>query len=261
MDRNAKTGQTRASFEEEALPYAEAVYRFALRLTGSHERAEDLVQETFLRGFAACDQYTPGTRCKSWLFTIARNLHLRRADRSRRHDEIVAENASGGSSSEAINPLWATISADDPEGEFFGSLVDETVLEARLCGRDGLHPATRARRTVTGEEKTGVMSFTDRIKGLFGGSPGNGHAHGMPEMISCEEALAALYEYLDGELVGVSHDRVKAHFDVCAKCFPKLRVEEAFRQAVRKATRGEETPPDLRDRLKDVLAKAREKEG
>jgi anti-sigma factor (TIGR02949 family) len=112
---------------------------------------------------------------------------------------------------------------------------------------------------VTDEEKTGAMSLTDRIKGLFRGSSGNGHAHGMPEMISCEEALAALYEYLDGELVGASHDRVKAHFDVCGRCFPTLRVEEAFRQAVRKAARGEDTPPDLRERLRDVLAKAREK--
>jgi RNA polymerase sigma-70 factor (ECF subfamily) len=130
MDRSADTDQMRASFEDEALPYAEAVYRFAVRLTGSHERAEDLVQETFLRGLAAWDQYTPGTRCKSWLFTIARNLHLRHADRGRRYDEIMAKNKPGDSGSDAVNPLWATISSDDPEGEFFGALVDESVLQA-----------------------------------------------------------------------------------------------------------------------------------
>jgi mycothiol system anti-sigma-R factor len=100
------------------------------------------------------------------------------------------------------------------------------------------------------------MTFADRLKGLFG-RPGNGHGTTMPEMIPCEEALAALYEYLDGELVGVSHDRVKAHFDVCALCYPKLRVEESFRLAVRKATRGEQTPPALRDKLREAIERAK----
>ena len=54
------------SFQSEALPHLDAVYRFALRLSGSAADAEDLVQETFLRAFRAWDQYTPGTRAKSW---------------------------------------------------------------------------------------------------------------------------------------------------------------------------------------------------
>ena len=102
------------------------------------------------------------------------------------------------------------------------------------------------------------MSFKDRLMGLFGRSHGDARAAGMGGMISCEEALQALYEYLDGELAGASHDRVKAHFDVCAKCYPKLRVEESFRLAVRRAARGEETPPALRGKLRDALVRARE---
>ena len=83
----------RASFEREALPHMDAVYRFALRLTGSPDQAQDLVQDTFLRAFRSWDQYTPGTQCKSWLFTICRNLYLRQRERGQRHDEIVEENA------------------------------------------------------------------------------------------------------------------------------------------------------------------------
>jgi len=120
-----------ADFQAEALPHLDAVYRFALRLTGSPERAEDLVQETFLRAFRSWDQYTPGTQCKSWLFTICRNLFLRERERGRRHDELVSENAlAEGPGGPLANPVWLSLKDTDPEGEFFDSIVDEEVLRA-----------------------------------------------------------------------------------------------------------------------------------
>ena len=118
-----------ADFHEEALPHMDAVFRFALRLSGAEDRAEDLVQETFLRAFRSWDQYTPGTQCKSWLFTICRNVFLRHAERSQRHDEIVAENVDRSAPAfEVVNPLWAKAVEADPEGDFFKSIVDEEVL-------------------------------------------------------------------------------------------------------------------------------------
>ena len=50
-----------ASFEEEALPHLDAVYHFALRLSGALDQAEDLVQEAFLRAYKSWGQYTRGT--------------------------------------------------------------------------------------------------------------------------------------------------------------------------------------------------------
>ncbi len=120
-----------ASFQEEALPYLDAVYRFALRLAGTPDHAEDLVQDTFLRAFKSWHQFQPGTNCKSWLFTICRNTFLRGQERSQRHDEIVArETAHNPQGVEARNPLWASVGQEDPQGEFFGKLVDESVLRA-----------------------------------------------------------------------------------------------------------------------------------
>jgi len=116
-------------FQEEALPHMDAVFRFALRLSGAQDRAEDLVQETFLRAIRSWDQYTPGTQCKSWLFTICRNVFLRNAERSQRHDEIVSENVDRSAPAfEAVKPLWAKAVEADPEGDFFKSIVDEEVL-------------------------------------------------------------------------------------------------------------------------------------
>ena len=66
----------RSGFEEEALVHAEHLYRIALRLTGSRQAAEDLVQETYLRAFRAWRSYRPGTNLAAWLATIMRNANL-----------------------------------------------------------------------------------------------------------------------------------------------------------------------------------------
>jgi RNA polymerase sigma-70 factor (ECF subfamily) len=121
----------RASFEAEALPHLDAVYRFALRLTGAPDPAQDLAQDTFLRAYRAWDQYTPGTNCKSWLFTICRNLFVRQWERGQRHEEIVAENViHDASGAEPVGPVWSSVETVDPEGEFFGSFVDEEILRS-----------------------------------------------------------------------------------------------------------------------------------
>ncbi len=119
------------TFEAEALPHLDAVYRFALRLSGSPMDAEDLVQETFLRAYRAWEQYTPGTHAKSWLFTICRNVFLRQRERVVRHDEIVRQAArthESGDTAEAT--LFAGTADVDPEGEFFREIVDDSILAA-----------------------------------------------------------------------------------------------------------------------------------
>jgi len=102
------------------------------------------------------------------------------------------------------------------------------------------------------------MSFFSRLKQIFGGggAPENGAGHA--EMISCEEALSVIYEFLDGELDEVPRQRVREHFDVCQRCYPQLRLEESFRAAVQNATQGEAAPPELKARLLDLIAEASE---
>ena len=119
------------TFREEALPQMDAVYRFALRLAGNPPAAEDLVQETYLRAWRSWEQYTPGTNCKSWLFTICRNVFLRQEERGKRHDEILTEQAPDDPESlSRENPVFAASRDEDPEGDFFESIVDDEVLAA-----------------------------------------------------------------------------------------------------------------------------------
>jgi RNA polymerase sigma-70 factor, ECF subfamily len=54
--------------------YLPRVFRFALRLTGSRQEAEELAQETFLRAWRRRSQLRDPNATAPWLFTIAKNL-------------------------------------------------------------------------------------------------------------------------------------------------------------------------------------------
>jgi RNA polymerase sigma-70 factor (ECF subfamily) len=68
------TRQTaRREFEAAALPHLRDVYAAALRLTRNPDDAKDLVQETYLRAYAAWSQFTAGSNCRAWLLRILTN--------------------------------------------------------------------------------------------------------------------------------------------------------------------------------------------
>jgi RNA polymerase sigma-70 factor, ECF subfamily len=55
--------------------HADAVYRYALRLTRSRHEAEDLAQETLLKGWRHRRRLRDPRAGRVWLLTIATNLH------------------------------------------------------------------------------------------------------------------------------------------------------------------------------------------
>ncbi len=73
-----------ARFQEEALPFLDQLYSAALRTTRNPADAEDLVQETFTKAFAAFHQYKPGTNLKAWLYRILTNTYINNYRRKQR---------------------------------------------------------------------------------------------------------------------------------------------------------------------------------
>jgi RNA polymerase sigma-70 factor (ECF subfamily) len=121
----------RADFEAEALPLLDAVYRFSLRLAqGEAADAEDLTQETFLRAYRAWNTYRPGTSCRSWLFTICRNVFLRRRERSAARPETPESRLEIDLPSVAATDVFGNTGGGNPERDFFDSFVDAEVLRA-----------------------------------------------------------------------------------------------------------------------------------
>jgi RNA polymerase sigma-70 factor (ECF subfamily) len=65
-----------ARFERDAMPFLDQLYGAALRMTRNPSDAEDLVQETYAKAFAAFHQYRPGTNLKAWLYRILTNTFI-----------------------------------------------------------------------------------------------------------------------------------------------------------------------------------------
>lgn len=63
----------RREFERLALPHLGAVYRLARQFAGA-DRAEDLVQETYLRAWSRFHQFDPASNCRAWLCRILHNV-------------------------------------------------------------------------------------------------------------------------------------------------------------------------------------------
>jgi RNA polymerase sigma-70 factor (ECF subfamily) len=68
--------ERQARFERDALPFLDQLYAAALRMTRNQADAEDLVQETFVKAFAAFHQFTEGTNLKAWLYRILTNTFI-----------------------------------------------------------------------------------------------------------------------------------------------------------------------------------------
>jgi RNA polymerase sigma-70 factor (ECF subfamily) len=69
-------------FEEQISPNLKSAYNLARWLTRSHEDAEDVVQEAFLRAFSAFESFR-GEDAKPWLLAIVRNTSMTWLKRNR----------------------------------------------------------------------------------------------------------------------------------------------------------------------------------
>ena len=81
---------TPEDFQRLAIEQMDMLYRVARRLTRDATRAEDLVQEAYLRAFKAMDTFRlQGFGIRPWLLRILYNLHLSKAQQDGRQPVAV----------------------------------------------------------------------------------------------------------------------------------------------------------------------------
>ena len=89
-----RTAAERAEFKRELTEVVPHLRAFARGLCGRPDMADDLVQETMLKAWAAQERFQPGTSMRAWTFVILRNAYLTDMRRNRfrgDYDELTAE--------------------------------------------------------------------------------------------------------------------------------------------------------------------------
>lgn len=119
--------QRQIDFKNEAMIHIDALYNFALRMTGDPEDANDLVQETYLKAYRFFDSFEKGTNCKAWLFRILKNSYINRYRKESKEPDKVDY--------DEIKEFYHTVKhssldSNDMQEKIFGELLDDEVARA-----------------------------------------------------------------------------------------------------------------------------------
>lgn len=67
---------TQVQFNSALLGLSDKLHYYALSLTSNSERADDLLQETFLKALTYRDKFRQNTNFKAWMYTIMKNTFI-----------------------------------------------------------------------------------------------------------------------------------------------------------------------------------------
>jgi anti-sigma factor (TIGR02949 family) len=84
--------------------------------------------------------------------------------------------------------------------------------------------------------------------------PSGSQGRAAPEELSCEESLALVYEYLDGELASDWSEAVRDHLRKCKRCYPHFDFERMFLDYIHEAGSEAASNPELEDRVRALIA-------
>lgn len=119
----------RERFEAIALPHLDAVFRMACALAGSDVEAEDLVQETFLRGFRAFDTFELREYgARPWLLRILHNVFYTSKTRDRRVPTLL-DDVDFDHFADELDEGEIPVSVDAMDWDRFDEEVKRAVLE------------------------------------------------------------------------------------------------------------------------------------
>jgi mycothiol system anti-sigma-R factor len=93
------------------------------------------------------------------------------------------------------------------------------------------------------------LNWIDELRRLLLRARGEQPVHAA----SCREAVEKVVEWLDGELDAEDEQRIGRHLEACARCFPAVRFERAFREALERAAGVPACPESVREGVVEAL--------
>jgi RNA polymerase sigma-70 factor (ECF subfamily) len=114
-------------FIKEALPHEDALYNYALKISGNSDDAQDLVQETYYKAYRHFDKFQTGTNSKAWMFMILKNSFINDYRKSKREPYKLDY--------EQIQNFYDNVKSDraqenNLDKEFYNDLLDDELTAA-----------------------------------------------------------------------------------------------------------------------------------
>ena len=114
-------------FIKEALPHEDALYNYALKISGNSDDAQDLVQETYYKAYRHFDKFQAGTNSKAWMFMILKNSFINDYRKSKREPYKLDY--------EQIQNFYDNVKSDraqenNLDKEFYNDLLDDELTSA-----------------------------------------------------------------------------------------------------------------------------------
>jgi RNA polymerase sigma-70 factor (ECF subfamily) len=114
-------------FTKEALPHENALYHYALKISGNSDDAHDLVQETYYKAYRYFDKFQSGTNSKAWMFMILKNSFINDYRKSKREPYKLDY--------EQIQNFYENVKSDrsqtnNLDKEYYNDLLDDELTEA-----------------------------------------------------------------------------------------------------------------------------------
>jgi len=115
------------NFTSETLPHENALYNYALKISGNSDDAHDLVQETYYKAYRHFDKFQSGTNSKAWMFMILKNTFINDYRKSKREPYKLDY--------EQIQNFYENVKSDranenNLDTDFYNNLLDDELTEA-----------------------------------------------------------------------------------------------------------------------------------
>jgi RNA polymerase sigma-70 factor, ECF subfamily len=170
------------SFKRELLATLPSLRAFAVSLSGRHDKADDLVQDTVMKAWAKQTSFEMGTNLKAWLFTILRNEFY---SQMRKRGREVQDTEGAFTERMAVHPSQYGIMDLADFKKALDALPDDQREAIILIGASGFsyEEAAEICKCAVGTMKSRVSRARTRLQTMLGVS---GEADYGPDAVSAQ---------------------------------------------------------------------------